>query len=142
MVCGRSQRISSTIRPSSGSVWSVHILLATDADWIVDEVTAALGDDDVHFTVCREGRAVAGEVKKQVPDLAILDLQVGSMGGMAVTMALRLDESAGAVPHVKVLMLLDRAADMHLARRSGVDAASHPVSDFPPARRRLEAAGR
>ncbi|MGA7758216.1 MAG: response regulator [Ilumatobacteraceae bacterium] len=99
----------------------MHILLATDADWIVDEITAALGDDDVHFTVCREGRAVAGEVKKQVPDLAILDLQVGSMGGMAVTMALRLDESAGAVPHVKVLMLLDRAADMHLARRSGAE---------------------
>ena len=73
----------------------MHILLATDADWIVDEVIAALGDDDVHFTVCREGRVVAAEVKKQVPDLAILDLQIGSMGGMAVTMALRLDESAG-----------------------------------------------
>jgi len=99
----------------------VHILLATDADWIVDDVVAALGDDDVHFTVCREGRAVAGEVKKQTPDLAILDLQVGSMGGMAVTMALRLDESAGAVEHVRVLMLLDRAADIHLARRSGAE---------------------
>ena len=99
----------------------MHILLATDADWIVDEVTAALGDDHVHFTVCRDGRAVAGEVKKQLPDLAILDLQVGSMGGMAVTMTLRLDESAGAVAHVKVLMLLDRAADLHLARRSGAE---------------------
>lgn len=99
----------------------MHILLATDADWIADDVVAALGDDDVHFTVCREGRAVAGEVKKQTPDLAILDLQVGSMGGMAVTMALRLDESAGAVEHVRVLMLLDRAADIHLARRSGAE---------------------
>lgn len=99
----------------------MHILIATDADWIVNEVTAALGDDDVHFTVCRDGRAVAGEVKRQVPDLAVLDLQVGSMGGMAVTMALRLDESAGAVEHVRVLMLLDRAADIHLARRSGAE---------------------
>jgi DNA-binding response OmpR family regulator len=99
----------------------VHILIATDADWIVNEVTAALGDDDVHFTICRDGRAVAGEVKKHVPDLAILDLQVGSMGGMAVTMALRLDESAGAVDHVRVLMLLDRRADIHLARRCGAE---------------------
>ena len=99
----------------------MHILIATDADWIVDEVTAALGDDDVHFTVCRDGRAVTGEVNKQVPDLAILDLQVGSMGGMAVTMALRLDESAGAVDHVRVLMLLDRRADIHLARRCGAE---------------------
>jgi DNA-binding response OmpR family regulator len=76
----------------------VHILLATDANWIVDEVLAALGDDDVHFTVCREGRAVAQQVEERLPDLAILDLQIGSMGGMAVTMALRLDESAGVVP--------------------------------------------
>ncbi len=99
----------------------MHILLATDADWIVDEVTAALGDDDVHFTVCREGRAVSGQVSERMPDLAILDLQVGSMGAMAVTMALRLDESAGVVGHVPVLMLLDRRADLHLARRSGAE---------------------
>ena len=99
----------------------MHILLATDADWIVDEVTAALGDDDVHFTVCREGRAVARQVGERMPDLAILDLQVGSMGGMAVTMALRLDESAGMLDHVPVLMLLDRRADLHLARRSGAE---------------------
>ena len=99
----------------------MHILLATDADWIVDEVTAALGDDDVHFTVCREGRAVARQVGERLPDLAILDLQVGSMGGMAVTMALRLDESAGMLDHVPVLMLLDRRADLHLARRSGAE---------------------
>jgi DNA-binding response OmpR family regulator len=99
----------------------VHILLATDANWIVDEVLAALGDDDVHFTVCREGRAVARQVEERLPDLAILDLQIGSMGGMAVTMALRLDESAGVVGHVPVLMLLDRRADLHLARRSGAE---------------------
>ena len=99
----------------------MHILLATDADWIVDDVTAALGDDNVHFTVCRDGRAVARQVVERLPDLAILDLQIGSMGGMAVTMSLRLDESAGAVDHVKVLMLLDRRADLHLARRSGAE---------------------
>ena len=45
----------------------------------------------------------------------VLDLQIGSMGGMAVTMALRLDESSGRLPHVPVLMLLDRVADVHLA---------------------------
>jgi CheY-like chemotaxis protein len=43
------------------------------------------------------------------------------MGGMAVTMALRLDESAGRLPHVPVLMLLDRQADLHLAKRSAAD---------------------
>jgi DNA-binding response OmpR family regulator len=99
----------------------VHILLATDADWIVDEVTAALGGPDTSFTVCREGRVVSRVIAERKPDLALLDLQVGSMGGMAITMALRLDESAGAVPHVPVVMLLDRNADVFLARRSGAE---------------------
>ena len=99
----------------------MHILLATDADWIVEEVTGALGGEGDTFTVCRDGRAVAGQVKNTTPDLAILDLQIGTMGGMAVTMDLRLDESAGALPHVPVLMLLDRQADLHLARRCGAE---------------------
>ena len=99
----------------------VNILIATDATWVVDDITAALGADGVTFTVCREGRVVADQIAERLPDLAILDLQIGSMGGMAVTMSLRLDESADTLPHVPVLMLLDRKADLHLARRSGAE---------------------
>ena len=99
----------------------MHILLATDADWIVDEVTNALGGPDDTFSVCRDGRVVTDQVTARTPDLAVFDLQAGSMGGMAVTMSLRLDESAGALPHVPVLMLLDREADIHLARRCGAE---------------------
>jgi DNA-binding response OmpR family regulator len=40
---------------------------------------------------------------------------------MAVTMQLRLDESAELLPYVPVLMLLDRRADVHLAKRSAAD---------------------
>jgi DNA-binding response OmpR family regulator len=75
----------------------------------------------VSFTVCRNGRDVADVVKERTPDLVVLDLQVGSMGGMAVTMSLRLDESSGRLPNVKVLMLLDRRADIHLAKRCAAD---------------------
>jgi DNA-binding response OmpR family regulator len=99
----------------------VEIVIATDASWVIDDITAALGKDGVNFTVCSEGRVVAGEVEKNTPDLAILDMQIGSMGGMAVTMSLRLDESSGLLPHVPVLMLLDRRADLNLARRSGAE---------------------
>ena len=99
----------------------MHVLLASDAQWVVDEVVAALGGPETSFTVCRNGRDVTGVVEARTPDLAILGLQSGSMGGMAVTMNLRLDESSGALPHVPVLMLLDRTADVFLARRSGAD---------------------
>ncbi len=99
----------------------MHILIAADADYVVNEVTAALGGPDVRFTVCRNGRSVVGVVKQSLPDLAVLDLQIGSMGAMAVTMDLRLDESAERLPRAKVLMLLDRAADVHLAKRCDAD---------------------
>ncbi len=99
----------------------MHILVATDADYVLDDVTAALGGPDVSFTVCRNGRDVSGVVKDRTPDLVVLDLQIGSMGGMATTMSLRLDESSGRIPHVKVLMLLDREADIHLAKRCAAD---------------------
>jgi DNA-binding response OmpR family regulator len=56
-----------------------------------------------------------------LPDLVICDLQVGNMGGVATTMAIRHEESGGRMEHVPVLMLLDRVADVHLARRSGAE---------------------
>ena len=52
------------------------------------------------------------------PDLVVLDLQIGTMGGMATCLDLRLEEGAGRLEHVPVLMLLDRRPDVFLARRS------------------------
>ena len=100
----------------------MHILVATDADHVVNAVTDALSGPDTSFTICREGRLISDLVRERTPDLVLLDLQIGSKGGMAVTMDLRLDESSGSLPTVKVLMLLDRQADVHLARRSAADA--------------------
>jgi CheY-like chemotaxis protein len=99
----------------------VHILLATDAQWVLDEVVAALGSPETSFTVCSNGRDVTAAVTARTPDLAVLDSQMGSMGGFAVTMDLRLDETGGRLPHIPVLMLLDRDADAQLAKRSGAD---------------------
>ena len=110
-----------TVTPTAGSVAAVQILLATDADWIVDEVTAALGGPETSFTVCREGRQVARLVGDRSPDLVIVDMQIGSMGGMAVVKSLRLDESAGELEHARVVMLLDRVADLYLAQRSDAE---------------------
>ena len=97
------------------------VLLATDADWIRDEVDSALGDEQTTVTVVQAGAEVIGAVSELKPELVVLDLQIGNMGGMASCMALRLEESGGRLPHVPVLMLLDRAADVFLAQRSGAE---------------------
>ena len=99
----------------------MHILVATDAQWVLDEVIAALGGGYTRFTIVSNGRDVVHTLNESVPDIAVLDLQIGSMGAMAVTMDLRLDHSGGLAPYVPVLMLLDRTADVHMARRSGAN---------------------
>lgn len=97
----------------------MHVLVGTDASWVLDEVVAALGSPETSFTVCSDGRHVRAEVARRTPDLAVLDSQFGTMGAMAVAMDLALDHSGRRIPHVPVLILLDRVADVHLARRSG-----------------------
>ncbi len=55
------------------------------------------------------------------PDLVVVDMQMGNMGGMAVCLELSLEESYLDVDHIPVLMLLDRRPDVFLARRSGAE---------------------
>lgn len=97
------------------------VLLVTDADWIADEVDAALASVDTEVRRLRAGADVLPAVAAQAPDLVLLDLQIGNMGGMATCMTLRLEQGAGRLPHLPVLMLLDRSADLFLARRSMAD---------------------
>ena len=52
----------------------------------------------------------------------VLDLQIGNMGGMATCLDLRLEERAERIPPQRVVMLLDREADVFLARRAEADA--------------------
>lgn len=97
------------------------VLLATDADRIHEEVDAALGGPDVEVYRVHHGVDVVPAMLELDPDLVILDLQIGNMGGMATCMAIRHDEGADRLPITAVLMLLDRAADVFLARRSEAD---------------------
>ena len=96
------------------------VLIATDAPTVSDEVRSVL-DPGTTVREVRRGREVVPEVRKEKPGLAVLDLQIGKMGGMATCLELRLEEGAGRLPHVQVLMLLDRRADVFLARRAKAD---------------------
>lgn len=97
------------------------VLLATDADRLHDEVDAALGDEATTVHRVRSGREVVPAVKQLSPDLVVLDLQIGNMGGMATCLSLRSEEGAGRLGRRPVLMLLDRTADVFLARRADAD---------------------
>ncbi len=94
------------------------VLVVSDSKAVRDEVKAAIVDRGTTVRELTHGAAVLATVREKAPDLAILDLQIGKMGGMAACMELRLEEGAGRLPHVPVLMLLDRRADVFLAKRS------------------------
>lgn len=80
------------------------------------------------------GAAAVAAVVESEPDLAILDFQIGNMGAVAVTLELRLEESADRLDHVPVLVLVDRRADVFLARRC--DAEGFVVKPLDPIRLR------
>ena len=98
-----------------------RILLATDADWIYDEVEAALADANTTVARVRRGVDVVPAIHEVEPDLVVLDLQIGNMGGMAACMAIRLEEGVDRLPITAVMMLLDRAADVFVAHRAEAD---------------------
>ncbi|MBW8824950.1 MAG: response regulator transcription factor [Acidobacteria bacterium] len=97
------------------------ILVASDSDHVINELDAALGDTGTTVRSVRRGADVRPTVEAKAPDLVILDLQIGNMGGMAACLDLRLEAGAGRIDDVPVLMLLDRRADVFLAHRSGAD---------------------
>ena len=96
------------------------VLLATDADWIYEDVDAALADEDTEGVRVRAGRDVMTAVGQVEPDLVVLDLQIGNMGGIATALDLQQGFDSDGVPRVPILLMLDRPADVPMARRTGV----------------------
>jgi DNA-binding response OmpR family regulator len=121
------------------------ILVAAEAQWVREQVRAAFVGPGQGVVEVSRGQDVFAAVAEHLPDLVILDLQIANMGGIAVAIDLRLEESAGRLPAVPILLLLDREADRFLARRADVDdqlvkpfdagtlrrAAKHLLADEP-----------
>jgi DNA-binding response OmpR family regulator len=100
----------------------MKILVAADARWVREQVRSAFVAPGQEVIEVARGQDVRAAVADHDPDLVILDLQIGNMGGIATAIDLRLEESADRLPHVPILLLLDREADRFLARRADTDA--------------------
>jgi CheY-like chemotaxis protein len=97
------------------------ILVAADAEWVRNQVRTAFVGPGQQVVEVSRGQDVRGAVKEHDPDLVVLDMQIGNMGGIAVAIDLRNEESGGRLPHSTVLLLLDREADRFLAQRADVE---------------------
>jgi DNA-binding response OmpR family regulator len=95
-------------------------LIATDAPRLFDELRSMLGGPGTKVRWVRSGHDVRQAANREAPDLAILDMQIGTMGGIGVHFDVRLEIDAGRLEPFPTLLLLDRRADVFMARRSGV----------------------
>jgi DNA-binding response OmpR family regulator len=98
-----------------------EILIATDADAVYDEINSVVASPGTIVRRVRAGAEVREAINARAVDLAVVDLQIGSMGGIAVALDIRLEVDAGRLSPAPVLLLLDRRADVFLARRGGVE---------------------
>jgi len=97
------------------------IVVVSDAPSVRAEVASALDEPGTDLIQVISGPEVAPAVDEHEPDLVVVDMQIGNMGAMAICMDLRLEASYGNLPDVPVLMLLDRRADVFLAKRAGAE---------------------
>jgi DNA-binding NarL/FixJ family response regulator len=96
------------------------VLIATDSPVVYDEIRTAVQEPGTVLRWARSGRAVLPALHDRPADLVVSDLRIGSMGGYSIAMDIALEAGAGRISSVPVLLLLDRRADVFLAKRTGV----------------------
>jgi DNA-binding response OmpR family regulator len=114
------------------------VLVAADGKWIRDQVRTALASSNTDVVEVTRGQDVRAAVVEHAPDLVVLDMQIGNMGGVATAIDLHLEADAGRVPDARILLLLDREADHFLAKRAAVDAELVKPLDAGTLRRTLK----
>lgn len=96
-------------------------LVVADGTWVTNEVRSALSVGSWQIEEISDPRTVVDRIEESRVDAVIIDLQVGSAGGMAVVRWIR--QATDALTRPRMVMLLDRSADTFLARRAGADAS-------------------
>lgn len=98
------------------------MLLVADDVWVKNDVSAAVTDPDTTLETVDDPEEAGDILATRRYDAVIVDMQVKNMGGMALTRYLHDSMTQGDVDRTPVVMLLDRRADVFLAKRAGADA--------------------
>lgn len=93
------------------------ILLVAERQSVIDRVHTTLVAPDITVIDHTDSDTAADTAYRENVDAVLVDMQVGSMGAMAVTREIRAKSEDGI--GIPVTILLDRDADAFLAKRSG-----------------------
>jgi DNA-binding response OmpR family regulator len=110
-------------------------LVVSDGSWVTNEVRSALSIGSWQIEEIDDPRSVVARLEESRVEAVIIDMQVGSAGGMAVVRWIR--QGTDPLTRPRMVLLLDRSADKFLAKRAGADASVLKPFDAPELRAAL-----
>jgi DNA-binding response OmpR family regulator len=106
---------------------SKHVLIADDEPNIVISLEFLMKREGHRVTVARDGDAALDAIRRERPDLVLLDVMMPGRSGFEVCQAVRADEALAAV---KILMLSAKGRDTDLAKGSALGADAYMTKPF------------
>ena len=104
-----------------------HVLLVEDEPNIAEAMSFLLSRDGWRVSHVADGNLVLDQLRRDPPDLLILDHMLPGLSGLEILTALRADP---ATRHLPVMMLTARGRDRELAEQAGADRfVSKPFSN-------------
>lgn len=100
-----------------------RIIVVADEAWTVNEVHAALTAPDFTLVDHNNPASLGDLLDDESVDALVVDLQVASMGGMAIAREVHQQAALAGEEGLPVVLLLDRKADEFIAKRAGVAAS-------------------
>ena len=104
-----------------------HVLIADDEPNIVISLEFLMKREGHRVTIARDGDAALEAIRRERPDLVLLDVMMPGKSGFEVCQAVRADEALAAV---KILMLSAKGRDTDLAKGSALGADAYMTKPF------------
>ncbi len=104
-----------------------HVLIADDEANIVISLEFLMKREGHRVTIARDGDAALEAIRRERPDLVLLDVMMPGKSGFEVCQAVRADEALAAV---KILMLSAKGRDTDLAKGSAMGADAYMTTPF------------
>jgi DNA-binding response OmpR family regulator len=104
-----------------------HILIADDEPNIVVSLEFLMKREGHRVTIARDGDAALEAIRRERPDLVLLDVMMPGRSGFEVCQAVRSDD---ALAGVKILLLSAKGRDTDLAKGSALGADAYMTKPF------------
>ena len=104
-----------------------HVLIADDEANIVISLEFLMKREGHRVTIARDGDAALEAIRRERPDLVLLDVMMPGKSGFEVCQAVRADENLASV---KILMLSAKGRDTDLAKGSAMGADAYMTKPF------------